>query len=129
MHLRTSVTGAFLSCILVLAMLASVAAAKDDDFENLLTKPDFETGTAVQRFSPHVLLVNLLARDIDAAGICSHIRADEELQTIKIIALSNHLSASETTALLQKGFDGYVTKPEDIMEVVRKIEEATAIIY
>ena len=46
MRLKTSVGGAFSSCILVLTMLASGAAAKDDDFENLLTNPDFETGTA-----------------------------------------------------------------------------------
>jgi hypothetical protein len=31
--------------------------------------------------------------------------------------------------LLQKGFDGYVSMPADVSEVVRKIEEATAIIY
>jgi CheY-like chemotaxis protein len=78
---------------------------------------------------PHVLLVNLLAKEIDAAEICRNIRADEELQTIRIIALANHLTSSEATALLQKGFDGYVSKPNDVSEVVRKIEEATAIIY
>ena len=73
--------------------------------------------------------MNLLAKDIDAAEICRNIRSDEELQTIKIIALVNHLAGGETAALLQKGFDGYVSMPADISEVVREIEEATAIIY
>jgi len=51
------------------------------------------------------------------------------LRTIKIIALVNNLSASESEALLQKGFDGYVPYSADAKEVIRRIEEATAIIY
>jgi len=108
--------------------LAEILKAKSD-YEVKVVRNTFETGTVVQRFEPHVLLVNLLAKDIDAEEICRNIRSDEELQTIKIIALANHLSAGEATALLQKGFDGYVSNPGDASEVVRKIEEATAIIY
>jgi excisionase family DNA binding protein len=108
--------------------LAETLKAKSD-YEISIAKNNFETGTAVQRFEPHILLVNLLSKDIDAAEICRNIRSDEELQTIRIIALANHLSSGEATALLQKGFDGYVSMPADVSEVIRKIEEATAIIY
>ncbi len=78
---------------------------------------------------PHVLLVSLLAEGIDAMGICKYIRANEDLRTIKIIALVNQLSDSESAALLQKGFDGYVPYSTDGTEVIKRIEEATAIIY
>jgi len=108
--------------------LANMLKEKSD-FEVRVVRNNFETGSEVQRFAPHVLLVNLLAKDIDAAEICRNIRADEELQTIKIIALANNLTTSEATALIQKGFDGYVSRPDDVSEVIRKIEEATAIIY
>jgi len=90
---------------------------------------NFETGATTQRFAPHVLLVNLLAEGIDAAGICRSIRTNEDLQTIKVIALSNRLSDSESEALLKKGFDGYVSDFSDAIEVIKKIKEATAIIY
>ena len=89
----------------------------------------FETGAAIQRLSPHVVLINLLATGINADGICRSIQGSEEFGTIKIIALANHLSDPEASALMQKGFDGYVSNPSDATEVVRKIEEATAIIY
>jgi CheY-like chemotaxis protein len=108
--------------------LAESLKAKSD-YEVSIAKNNFETGTAVQRLEPHVLLVNLLARDIDAEQICRYIRSDEELQTIRIIALVNHLGNGEAAALLQKGFDGYVSMPADTSDVVRKIEETTAIIY
>jgi excisionase family DNA binding protein len=98
-------------------------------YEVQTVKSNFETGATIQKFVPHVLLVNLLAEGIDAAGICKSIRADEDLQTIKVIALAHHLSDFESSALLKKGFDGYISNISDIAEVIKRIEQATAIIY
>jgi excisionase family DNA binding protein len=97
------------------------------DYEVKVAKNTFETGAVVQKFMPQILLVNLLSKSIDADEICRNIRADEDLQTIKIIALANHLTSGESSALLQKGFDGYMSKPNDVSEVIRKIEETAAI--
>jgi excisionase family DNA binding protein len=99
------------------------------DYEVQTANSNFETGTIAQKFAPHVLLVSLLAEGIDATSICKSIRTNEDLQTIKIIALANQLSDSESAALLQKGFDGSISNSDDTAEIVKKIEEATAIIY
>ncbi len=98
-------------------------------YEVQTVQSNFGTGAVVQKFAPHVLLVNLLAEDIDAMGICKSIRTNEDLRTIKIIAMANQLSDSESGALLQKGFDGYVSDFSDAADIIKKIEEATAIIY
>jgi excisionase family DNA binding protein len=98
-------------------------------YEVQIVLSNFEAGVTIQKFAPHVLLVNLLAKGIDAAGICRNIRTDEDLQTIKVIALANRLSGSESAALLQKGFDSSVSDSSDVTEVIKKIEEAIAIIY
>ena len=92
-------------------------------------RSSFETGVIVQKFVPHVLLVNLLAKGIDAKDICKSVRCDEGLQTIRIIALANQLSSMESAALMQKGFDGCISNPADVTEVVEGIEEATAIVF
>lgn len=99
------------------------------DYEVQTAVSNFETGIIAQKFAPHVMLVSLLAEGIDAKGICKSIYANEDLQTIKIIALANRLSESESKALLQKGFDGCISESVDADEIVKKIEEATAIIY
>jgi excisionase family DNA binding protein len=99
------------------------------DYEVQTASSNFETGTIAQKFAPHVLLVSLLAEGIDATSICTSIRADEDLQTIKIIAIANQLNESESAALLQKGFDGSISHSDDTDEIIKKIEEATAIIY
>ena len=99
------------------------------DYDVQIVQSNFETGSAIQKFSPHVLLISLLAEGIDAAAVCKGIRENEDLRTIKIIALVNNLSDSESMALLQKGFDGYVPYTADAVEVIKRIEEAIAIIY
>jgi CheY-like chemotaxis protein len=79
---------------------SALADALKANYDVQTVRSNFEAGFTIQRFAPHVLLVNLLAKGIDATGICTSIRADEDLQTIKIIALANHLSSSESAALL-----------------------------
>ncbi len=108
--------------------LADVLQTKAD-YEVQTVQSNFETGVILQKFAPHVLLINLLAEGIDATDICKNVRANADLQTIKVIALANQLSDSESAALLQKGFDGYISNPADAIEVIKKIEETTAIIY
>ena len=99
------------------------------DYEIQSVSNNFETGIIAQKFAPHVMLINLLSENISANQICDTIRSDEDLQTIKIIAIANQLSDSEATALLQKGFDAYVTEQTDIDEIQKCIEQATAIVY
>ena len=98
-------------------------------YDVLVARNGFEAGAAVQKFVPHVVLINLLTNGIDAHAICTSIRANEDFATIKIVALANQLGSQEVMALMQKGFDGYVSNPADAGEIVKKIEEATAIIY
>lgn len=99
------------------------------DYEIETVASDFETGALAQKFAPHVMIVNLLAEGIDAGAICRSVRQNEDLQTIKVIALSPQLSESEAHALMEKGFDAYVSDPNNIDEIAGAVEESTAIIY
>lgn len=98
-------------------------------YDVLVARNGFEAGAAAQKFAPHVVLINLLNNGIDAHAICSSIRGSEDLATIKIVALANQLGSQEAAALMHKGFDGYVSNPSDTGEIIKKIEETTAIIY
>lgn len=89
---------------------------------------EFETGLKAQKMVPHVILINLMAEGINAGQICENIHANEDLQAVKIIAVTNRLNESEKGALLRKGFDNYIEDPSDTLSVVKKIESATSII-
>jgi excisionase family DNA binding protein len=98
------------------------------DYEVRTAGSNLRTGAVVQKFTPHVLVVNLLAKGIDAAGICDYIRGEEDLQTIKIIALADSLGLRESEALMRNGFDASISDAGDVTEVIKKIEEVTAIL-
>ena len=93
------------------------------------TQNSFESGLIAQKLQPHIILVNLLAENIDATTISRDVRANQDLQGTRIIAIADALSDSEITALLQKGFDAFLPRNAPTSEVIRAIEEATAIIY
>jgi excisionase family DNA binding protein len=105
------------------------ALRTNGNYDVMTVQSNVETGMVAQKFMPHVLLINLLAKDIAATEICRSFRTNEDLQPIRIIAIANRLNGSEASALLQKGFDGYVANSEDAGEVIDEIEKATAIIY
>ena len=81
------------------------------DYEVQTVHSNFEAGAVIQKFVPHVLLINLLSEEISAMNICNNVRGNEDLQTIRIIALANQLSDSESAALMHKGFDGCISNP------------------
>lgn len=97
------------------------------DYEVQVARTSFEAGAALHKFEPQVILMNLLTNGLDVQGICKSIRGTEEFAQAKIIALAHHLSGQEGAALLQRGFDGYVSNPTDPAEAIQRIEEALAV--
>ncbi|MDH7598422.1 MAG: helix-turn-helix domain-containing protein [Sedimentisphaerales bacterium] len=108
------------------SMAEKIAAS--GQYELQLADNNFAAGLAVQRFNPHVLVIDLLAGQIDAVGICRSIRNDPELQTVKVIASTGRLSPSERQVLFQIGFDECIEQGA-VEELTRAIEQAVAIVY
>ena len=108
--------------------LAQLLAARGD-YEVQVVHTNFETGLVAQKFSPHVVIISLIAQGIDATGICKAIRNDSDLQTIKVLAIAGHLGPSECQALLNKGFDDFIEDAAETPEVIRRVEQAVAIMY
>ena len=61
------------------ATLLAEALRTKADYEVEIAKSAFEAGITAQKFSPHVMLVNLLDKNIDAGEICKNIRKTEDL--------------------------------------------------
>ncbi len=94
-----------------------------------VVETSFEAGIVTQRFCPHIMIVNLHAKGVDASKICQVIRSLEEFESMKMVAMAGHLSESECTALLQKGFDDYILNPADMVQVSQKLQAAVSLVY
>ncbi len=109
--------------------LLEQALIRDERYAVRTARGSFEAGTLAQAFRPHVILVDATLPDIDTQKLSRHLRGHEDLQATKLIATSGALTEAEIQELTQQGFDGLLSKPFDIRQVVRAIEDAVAIVY
>ncbi len=99
------------------------------NFEVETAQNSFDAGIIAHKFAPHVIFINLSAENIDAAQICRNVRANQDLQGTKVVAIAAGLTQTELTALTEKGFDSAVSDPADIKTITRTIEQLTTILY
>jgi len=71
--------------------------------------------------SPALVLLDMNLPVKDGWTTCKEARADAQLATIPIIALTAHAMDSDREAALEIGFTDYATKPIDFPELLAKI--------
>lgn len=99
------------------------------DYEVIPSSDEFHSGILVQKYSPHVLILDLNGTRIDHQMIINALNAYDDLQTIKLVAIDQEANEKKMETLLQQGFATVIDNPENVKQVVKRIEEATAIIY
>jgi excisionase family DNA binding protein len=88
----------------------------------------FAAGVEVDRFKPHVILLDVHLGESDVRHIANIIRGEDELQLCRLIGMSGKFSDQQLTGLKTQGFDGYLKKPFQVRQVVEAIEAATALV-
>jgi CheY-like chemotaxis protein len=66
-----------------------------------------------RRFKPDYVLLDLGLPGVTGFEICTQLRQDPELQSVKIIATTAYTQPEYAERAKQVGFDGYLTKPID----------------
>lgn len=110
-----------------LANNTAAALRKNPTFSVETAGSGFDAGLIAQKLEPHVILINLMAANIDADHICSNIRNNQQLQTTKVIAFAEGLRENEIGAVLKKGYDACLTDSSDISEIIKTINQVTSI--
>ncbi|MCG8416610.1 MAG: response regulator [Proteobacteria bacterium] len=76
---------------------------------------EYETGReAIEGFNnerPDLILLDISLPEMNGSEVLAHLRADPELRSIPVIALTAHAMTGDREAFLGQGFDGYVSKP------------------
>jgi excisionase family DNA binding protein len=107
----------------------STALQNKGNYEVQTAQSGFDAGLVAQKLAPHVIIINLMAQDVDARQVSKYVHSNEDLSGTKIVAIAANLRESEAHALHEQGFDEVIMKPDDITHVMQVIQEATAIIY
>lgn len=101
---------------------------RNPSFSVDIANSGFDAGLIAQKIVPHVILIDLMASDIDADHICKNVRKNPELGTTKVVALAEGLKENEAQAVLNKGYDFCITRTSDVAEIAKIINQAIAII-
>src|SRR5580704_15006448 len=64
-----------------------------------------------RRFRPDILVCDIGLPDIDGDEVARRMRADPELRSVRLVALSARSPAEEGERSRRAGFDDYVVKP------------------
>ncbi len=107
--------------------LASVLA-EETNYEVRTTSGLFSLGYECERFRPHVLLVDVNMPNFDSNGFMSSIRDVDDLSGMRVIAMSGGLTDGQSTALGRCGFDGALSKPFTVRQVIDCVEAASAVV-
>ena len=89
----------------------------------------FTAGVLAEKFRPHVILLDMHVKDIDARRVLEQIRASADLQLTKVIVMSSRLTEGEGADQTHKGFDAFLKKPFHVRQALNAIEQATQVAY
>jgi len=89
----------------------------------------FSAGVECERFRPHVMLFDLSFCGDDYTSFTNSLRNGDDMQAVKIIAMSGRLTDGQITRLTCSGFDGVLRKPFTVRQVIDSIENAVAVVY
>ena len=89
----------------------------------------FESGVECERFRPHVMLLDVHVTNNEGRDVCQVLRASDDLQVTKVIAMSSKLTDGQVAQLRHQGFDSALRKPFSVRQVIESIEGAHALVY
>ena|SRR3989338_8157356 len=76
---------------------------------------EYETGLEaledLEKSIPDLILLDISLPEMDGVQVLSHIRSEDKLKHLPVIALTAHAMVGDKEKYLSKGFNDYVTKP------------------
>ena len=74
--------------------------------------------------APDLVLMDIQLPDIDGVEALRRLRADERTASIPVLALTAQAMQGDRERFLAAGFDGYVSKPVNIVELIGTVQPA-----
>ena len=101
-------------------------------FRDVLTATGYQTLEATTGASavalatehaPDLVLMDIQLPDIDGIEALARLRADQHTASIPVVALTAQAMHGDRERFLAAGFDGYLSKPVDIVELVGTVRQ------
>lgn len=98
------------------------ALSDSGDYEVVSAGTSLEAGAVAQEIKPNVIVADVTLPDVTPTVLTRFIRSRESTDAIRLIGTARGLTDAEGQALLQEGFDGYLSKPFEVRSLIELID-------
>jgi excisionase family DNA binding protein len=96
---------------------------RDERYDVRVCSTGYDAGMLTEAFKPHLLILDYMLPDINGNIVCQRIREREESKDTRILIISGVVNQAEIEGLLQAGANGFMRKPFDVDELLKKVGE------
>ena len=101
-----------------------VQAILEDSYEIFEYENGIEALEGLKREKPDLVLMDISLPEMDGTEVLEHLREDDILKDLPVIALTAHAMSGDRERFLNAGFDDYLTKPiideNMLLDVIKK---------
>ena len=91
---------------------------------------DGKQGVALARArKPDLILMDIQMPIMDGLEATRILKADAVTRNIPVVALTSYAMEGDKEKILQAGCDGYLTKPIDIQELLKKVGDSLSLVH
>ena len=83
----------------------------------------FEAGVKVMKFTPGVIILDLILPGLDGFEVCSRIKEDPDTSVIKILAITGYDDKENRDRIMKAGADDYLAKPVDGPTLIHHVDD------
>jgi len=92
-------------------------------YEPLEAKTGEEAVELALAHRPALVLMDVQLPGIDGIEALARLRGDERTASIPVLALTAQAMSGDRERFLESGFDGYLSKPVDVAELIQTVKE------
>ena len=81
----------------------------------------FDAGMMVKDYRPDLIVLDVNLPDINGKEVCHRVRADQNLEEVRIICISGEMMEDRIQELKLAGADDFVPKPFDIDFLIERM--------
>ncbi|CAN5176378.1 response regulator [soil metagenome] len=97
-------------------------ALKDDGrFEVKIARNGFDAGMMVKEYRPDLIVLDVMLPDINGKEVCQRVRADVNMEEVRIICISGMVEDDKIQELRLAGADDFVHKPFDVDALIERM--------
>ena len=101
--------------------LLNRALLDDGRFEVKLAGNGFDAGMMVKEYRPDLIVLDVMLPDINGKEVCHRVRADPNLEEVRIICISGMVEDDKIAELKLAGADDFVHKPFDVDMLIERM--------